>query len=154
MRATSARWRCGRNGVGNRLGELLFLTAMVQAMDDGAWSVALEVRISNQIAMHLYSKYGFKAVLRNSVNITRMVRMLFLMKALLNDFSHRQYLRDNLFALQTALRRRLRSQKWCRARTRLNKSACLWASKGLLHNATDLRSHNFHGQIQTLISVA
>ena len=56
--ALRSEWR------GNRLGELLFLAAMVQAMDDGAWSVALEVRISNQVAMNLYTKYGFSAVSR------------------------------------------------------------------------------------------
>ncbi len=95
--ALRSEWR------GNRLGELLFLTAMVQAMDDGAWAVALEVRISNQVAMHLYAKYGFSAVSRLRRYYTN-GEDAFLMKAQLNDFSHRQYLRDQLVALQTALR--------------------------------------------------
>jgi ribosomal-protein-alanine N-acetyltransferase len=59
--ALRSEWR------GNRLGELLFLAAMVQAMDDGAWSVALEVRISNQVAINLYTKYGFNACLACNV---------------------------------------------------------------------------------------
>ena len=95
--ALRTEWR------GNRLGELLFLAAMVQAMEDGAWSVALEVRISNQVAINLYMKYGFNAVSRLRKYYAN-GEDAYLMRAYLNDFSHRQYLRDQLSALQTALR--------------------------------------------------
>jgi ribosomal-protein-alanine N-acetyltransferase len=95
--ALRSEWR------GNRLGEMLFLAAMAQAMEDGAWSVALEVRITNQIAIHLYSKYGFNAVSRLRKYYTN-GEDAFLMRMQLNDFSHRQYLRDQLIVLQTALR--------------------------------------------------
>ena len=88
---------------GNRLGEMLFLAAMVQAMDDGAWSVALEVRISNQIAMNLYTKYGFAAVSRLQKYYAN-GEDAYLMRATLNDFSHRQNLREQLQSLQTTLR--------------------------------------------------
>ena len=88
---------------GNRLGKLLFLAAMVQAMDDGAWSVALELRVSNQVAINLYTQYGFNAVSQlqryyaNGEDAN-------LMRAGLNDFSHRQYLRDQFIALHTSLK--------------------------------------------------
>ena len=45
---------------GQRLGELLFLTGLVQALHDGADSMALEVRIHNDAAQGLYRKYGFE----------------------------------------------------------------------------------------------
>ena len=95
--ALRSEWR------GNRLGELLFLAGMVQAMDDGAWTVALEVRISNQVAINLYTKYGFNAVSRLRKYYAN-GEDAYLMRAHLNDFSHRQYLREKLNALQTALR--------------------------------------------------
>lgn len=94
--ALRTEWR------GNRLGELLFLAAMVQAMDDGAWSVALEVRISNQVAINLYTKYGFNAVSRLRKYYTN-GEDAYLMRAHLNDFSHRQYLHDQLIALKASL---------------------------------------------------
>jgi ribosomal-protein-alanine N-acetyltransferase len=46
---------------GQQLGELLFLVALRQALRDGAGVVGLEVRISNEIAQALYSKYGFES---------------------------------------------------------------------------------------------
>jgi ribosomal-protein-alanine N-acetyltransferase len=94
--ALRSEWR------GNRLGELLFLTGMVQTMEDGAWSVALEVRISNQVAINLYTKYGFNAVSRLRKYYTN-GEDAYLMRAHLNDFTRRQYLRDQLTALQTSL---------------------------------------------------
>jgi ribosomal-protein-alanine N-acetyltransferase len=45
---------------GQRLGEVLLLVALVQAMADGASVVGLEVRVSNDIAQHLYRKYKFE----------------------------------------------------------------------------------------------
>ena len=95
--ALRSEWR------GNRLGELLFLAGMVQAMDDGAWTVALEVRISNQVAINLYTKYGFNAVSRLRQYYAN-GEDAYLMRVHLNDFSHRQYLRDQFRELQTALR--------------------------------------------------
>jgi len=51
---------------GQRLGEVLLLTAIDQAVSDGALSVGLEVRVSNQVAQALYAKYRFerRSVLR------------------------------------------------------------------------------------------
>ena len=95
--ALRSEWR------GNRLGEMLFLAAMVQAMDDGAWSVALEVRVSNQIAINLYTKYGFSA----ASQLRRYYANgedAYLMRAALNNFPHRQHLRDQFLLLSTNLR--------------------------------------------------
>ena len=94
--ALRSEWR------GNRLGELLFLAGMVQAMEDDAWSVALEVRISNQVAINLYTKYGFNAVSRLRKYYAN-GEDAYLMRAHLNDFTRRQYIRDQLIALQTTL---------------------------------------------------
>ncbi len=49
---------------GRGLGELLLLTALIQAVEDQAHSVTLEVRISNQVAQALYTKYGFTTISR------------------------------------------------------------------------------------------
>lgn len=51
--AVRAEWR------GQQLGEVLLLTAVAQAIRDGAHVVGLEVRVSNDIAQALYEKYGF-----------------------------------------------------------------------------------------------
>jgi ribosomal-protein-alanine N-acetyltransferase len=51
--AVRAEWR------GQRLGEVLLLTAMAQAIQDGAHTVGLEVRVTNDVAQALYTKYGF-----------------------------------------------------------------------------------------------
>ena len=45
---------------GRGLGELLLLTAMEKALEQGASVVSLEVRPSNQVAQRLYRKYGFR----------------------------------------------------------------------------------------------
>ncbi|MDF1512360.1 MAG: ribosomal protein S18-alanine N-acetyltransferase [Anaerolineae bacterium] len=94
--ALRSEWR------GNRLGEMMFLAAMVRAMDDGAWRVALEVRVSNQIAINLYSKYGFNA----ASQLRRYYANgedAYLMRAALNNFAHRQHLRDQFLTLHTKL---------------------------------------------------
>lgn len=52
--ALRATWR------GQRLGEFMLLMAMDQAIADGASVVGLEVRVSNDIAQHLYRKYRFE----------------------------------------------------------------------------------------------
>ncbi len=44
---------------GQRLGEVLLLIAIDQAIRDGARMVGLEVRISNEIALNLYGKWQF-----------------------------------------------------------------------------------------------
>lgn len=44
---------------GQGLGEVLLLTAIDQAIHDGARMVGLEVRISNEVALHLYRKWQF-----------------------------------------------------------------------------------------------
>ena len=44
---------------GQRLGEVLLLTAIDQAIRDGARMVGLEVRVSNDIALRLYEKWQF-----------------------------------------------------------------------------------------------
>lgn len=88
---------------GNRLGKFLFLAAMVQAIDDGAWSIALEVRVSNQVANNLYTKYGFAVVSRLKKYYIN-GEDAYLMRASLNDFSHRKYLREQFLALQASLR--------------------------------------------------
>ncbi|MCU0519109.1 MAG: GNAT family N-acetyltransferase [Anaerolineae bacterium] len=44
---------------GQRLGEALLLTAIDQAICDGARMVGLEVRVSNEVALNLYSKWQF-----------------------------------------------------------------------------------------------
>lgn len=53
--AVRTEWR------GHRLGEALLLTAVDQAIRDGAHLVGLEVRVSNDVAQALYTKYGFAA---------------------------------------------------------------------------------------------
>jgi len=45
---------------GKGLGELLLLTAMEKALELGCGVVTLEMRSSNQVAHHLYRKYGFR----------------------------------------------------------------------------------------------
>lgn len=45
---------------GKGLGELLLLTALEQALKQRADLVTLEMRVSNQVAHHLYRKYGFQ----------------------------------------------------------------------------------------------
>jgi ribosomal-protein-alanine N-acetyltransferase len=54
--AVDPQWR------GRGLGELLLLTLMERGMEAGADRATLEVRVSNQIAQRLYSKYGFEIV--------------------------------------------------------------------------------------------
>lgn len=49
---------------GLHLGELLLLQAMKQAIADDAWSIGLEVRVSNHVAQKLYEKYRFKPTSR------------------------------------------------------------------------------------------
>jgi [ribosomal protein S18]-alanine N-acetyltransferase len=44
------------------LGELLLITALEQAIRNGAHTVALEVRVSNTVAQNLYAKYDFDIV--------------------------------------------------------------------------------------------
>jgi ribosomal-protein-alanine N-acetyltransferase len=44
------------------LGEMLLLTALDQAIHNGAHTVALEVRVSNAVAQNLYAKYDFVVV--------------------------------------------------------------------------------------------
>jgi [ribosomal protein S18]-alanine N-acetyltransferase len=51
--AVHAAWR----GLG--LGELLLLVAVDQAIHDGAHVIGLEVRVSNDVAQRLYSKWHF-----------------------------------------------------------------------------------------------
>ncbi|HOU14595.1 MAG TPA: ribosomal protein S18-alanine N-acetyltransferase [Anaerolineae bacterium] len=46
------------------LGELLLHKALDQAIHHGAETVSLEVRVSNTIALNLYTKYGFEQVSR------------------------------------------------------------------------------------------
>jgi ribosomal-protein-alanine N-acetyltransferase len=45
---------------GMGLGELLLLVALEQALNLQVDAVSLEVRASNQVAQHLYRKYGFR----------------------------------------------------------------------------------------------
>ena len=52
--AVHPNWR--RKG----LGELLLLTAMEKALEQGASAVSLEVRPSNRVAQRLYRKYGLR----------------------------------------------------------------------------------------------
>lgn len=47
---------------GKGLGELLLIAALTLAIDEGAESMLLEVRVSNTAAQKLYEKYGFKRV--------------------------------------------------------------------------------------------
>jgi len=56
--AVRPEWR------GRKFGELLLLRALIQAMQDGAQTVTLEVRISNSVAQSLYRKYGFQVASR------------------------------------------------------------------------------------------
>jgi [ribosomal protein S18]-alanine N-acetyltransferase len=44
---------------GQRLGEALLLLAVEQAIEDGARTLTLEVRVSNEVALRLYGKWGF-----------------------------------------------------------------------------------------------
>jgi ribosomal-protein-alanine N-acetyltransferase len=48
------------------LGDLLLLSVMEEALNDGARSVRLEVRASNVVAQSLYRKYGFEIKARLS----------------------------------------------------------------------------------------
>ncbi len=45
---------------GHALGELLLVSLIEEALGRGAGYLSLEVRISNQVAMRLYEKYGFQ----------------------------------------------------------------------------------------------
>jgi ribosomal-protein-alanine N-acetyltransferase len=47
---------------GRGLGELLLASLIERALERGALTVSLEVRVSNAIAQNLYIKYGFKHV--------------------------------------------------------------------------------------------
>lgn len=47
---------------GHKLGELLIWVMIREAIEQGADSVTLEVRVSNTVAMKLYRKYGFVIV--------------------------------------------------------------------------------------------
>ena len=47
---------------GRSLGELLLVSLIERALERGAATVSLEVRVSNAIAQSLYAKYGFKHV--------------------------------------------------------------------------------------------
>jgi len=47
---------------GHKLGELLIWVMIREAIEQGARSVTLEVRISNTVAIRLYRKYGFEIV--------------------------------------------------------------------------------------------
>jgi [ribosomal protein S18]-alanine N-acetyltransferase len=51
--AVRSEWR------GQGLGEALLLLAIDQAIEDGAQVVSLEVRVSNDVALRLYEKWGF-----------------------------------------------------------------------------------------------
>ncbi len=53
--AVRSEWR------GERLGEVLLLTSVDQAVRDGARVMGLEVRVSNTVAQALYAKYDFEA---------------------------------------------------------------------------------------------
>ena len=55
---TTIATREARRGQG--IGELLLLGAIELAMERGARTVSLEVRVSNTVAQSLYGKYGFK----------------------------------------------------------------------------------------------
>ena len=52
--AVRSEWR------GERLGEVLLLTSVDQAVRDGAYVMGLEVRVSNSVAQTLYAKYDFE----------------------------------------------------------------------------------------------
>lgn len=52
--AVRSEWR------GERLGEVLLLTSVDQAVRDGAQVLGLEVRVSNGVAQALYAKYDFE----------------------------------------------------------------------------------------------
>ncbi|MBN2004283.1 MAG: ribosomal protein S18-alanine N-acetyltransferase [Anaerolineae bacterium] len=90
---------------GRGLGELLLLSALEQAVHDGAESVTLEVRISNHVAQNLYNKYGF-------VRISRLHSYYadgedaYLMRSGPVDMAYRKNLDDS----HTALMARLRQQ--------------------------------------------
>lgn len=47
---------------GRGLGELLLIAALKLAIEEGAESMLLEVRVSNRTAQRLYEKYGFRWV--------------------------------------------------------------------------------------------
>jgi ribosomal-protein-alanine N-acetyltransferase len=47
---------------GKGLGEMMLVALIETAMLRGAEEVTLEVRVSNQVAQHLYAKYGFAQV--------------------------------------------------------------------------------------------
>lgn len=50
----------------NGIGEKLLVAALEQAVALGALLVTLEVRVTNQAALHLYRKYGFEIVGRRA----------------------------------------------------------------------------------------
>ena len=87
---------------GQHLGELLLLKAIVQAVNDGAESIGLEVRISNDIAQQLYEKYRFKPVSR----LTRYYadgEDAYFLRAPLTDATFQAEMRKRLDALMDEL---------------------------------------------------
>ncbi len=91
---------------GRGLGELLLISALEQAVHDGAQSVTLEVRISNHVAQSLYNKYGF-------VRTSRLHSYYadgedaYLMRSGPVDMAYRQNLNDNHAALVARLRQQV-----------------------------------------------
>ncbi len=91
---------------GRGLGELLLISALEQAVHDGAQSVTLEVRISNHVAQSLYNKYGF-------VRTSRLHGYYadgedaYLMRSGPVDMTYRQYLNDNHNALVARLQQQI-----------------------------------------------
>ena len=88
---------------GHKLGELLFLTGMVQGMRDGAETMALEVRVTNDVAEKLYRKYGFE-ILSHLHKYYTDGGDAYLMKASYLEESYRQHLYHRLLTLIEVLK--------------------------------------------------
>lgn len=88
---------------GQRLGELLFVTGLVQALHDGAESMALEVRIDNDTAQRLYRKYSFEVTSHLHRYYTD-GGDAYLMKVSFSDEAYRQSVDQRLLALTELLK--------------------------------------------------
>jgi ribosomal-protein-alanine N-acetyltransferase len=87
-----------------RLGELLLLVALDKMLAHGVDVVTLEMRPSNGVAYHLYSKYGFEVTGRAS-GYYRDGEDAWMMAAQVGGKSYRQQLSERWRALENRLRR-------------------------------------------------
>jgi ribosomal-protein-alanine N-acetyltransferase len=84
---------------GHGLGEQLLIALLQRAIERGAVTVHLEVRVGNTVAQSLYRKYGFEAVGRRKQYYRDNKEDAFLMTAQMDE-AYRQRVREKFSALQ------------------------------------------------------